>query len=164
MFCFWKKDKKKIDKISLQESFDLTGLLIVTFKQNNNKYNFILDTGATNTCINKDTLETLEFCNISDINDGTVFGADGNIIKTDFIGVELSYKDMIFKDIVQVMDLTQAIKNIKEAWGVTVHGFLGSSFMKRYGYVIDFQEMVAYSTKNFESTYSKNIESTYSKK
>ena len=35
--------------------------------------------------------------------------------------------------------------SIKNETGVTLHGLIGNSFMQKYKYVLDFDEMVAYS-------------------
>jgi hypothetical protein len=40
--------------------------------------------------------------------------------------------------------------NIKEAYGVQVVGILGSTFLKRYGFTVDFSELTLYTNKKSE--------------
>ena len=41
--------------------------------------------------------------------------------------------------------MSEAFKKIKDGNGATIHGLIGNSFMQKYKYVLDFDEMVAYS-------------------
>lgn len=48
-----------LDRMSFRETMDLTGLPIVTFRQGENKINFILDTGAAASLVDKRYLTLL---------------------------------------------------------------------------------------------------------
>ena len=39
------------------------------------------------------------------------------------------------------------VSTMKKEYGVTIHGLLGTGFFQKYKYVLDFNEMVAYSLK-----------------
>ena len=52
---------KSYNKISFKETLDLTDLPIVTFEQNGNKINFLLDTGANRSVINKAILSNYTY-------------------------------------------------------------------------------------------------------
>ena len=56
-----KTRQEKLDKMSFKEAMDLCNLPVVTFVNNGKKLNFILDTGAETSVINKSTLEALEY-------------------------------------------------------------------------------------------------------
>jgi hypothetical protein len=42
-------------------------------------------------------------------------------------------------------DISQTLIALKEEYGVTVHGLLGTGFFTKYKYILDFNEMIAYS-------------------
>lgn len=137
-----RKNSSSKDKMSFKETFDLTELPIITFKLGEQKLNFVLDTGASRSVINEPTLEGLEITRFKNV--GQLYGADGNKIQVDSVELELSYNNTNFSEHFRILDLTEALGNLKKSHGVTVHGFLGNSFFQKYRYVINFEELVAY--------------------
>lgn len=137
--------KKHYDKISFKESYDLTELPIITFSVNNKKYNFLLDTGANYSVINKKVLRSIKH-EKSPIK-GTIYGLEGNEQPVEYVDIVLSYKGNEFTESMQVVDMSAAFGNIKKESGVNLHGILGSLFFQKYKYIIDFKEFVAYSKK-----------------
>lgn len=133
------------DYISFMESLDLTGLPIVTFKQGNKKLNFILDTGSSLSSISTNVMNTLEYTE-TDHYAETV-GMEGKMMKVPINKVVLKYKNKEMVGEFQAVDLDKSFSVIKEQTGVTVHGLLGAEFMQDYGYVIDFNRMIAYAKK-----------------
>ena len=91
------------DRISFRETLDLTELPIVTFRNNDKKFNFLLDTGATNSVINKSALSDMVF-NSTNKKD-TIYGSDGNIEKVDIVSIDISYIDNIFYEDFYAKDL-----------------------------------------------------------
>ena len=57
------------------------------------------------------------------------------------------WKDLTFKYNFQVVDLSPTFNTIKEQTGVIIHGILGSCFFREYKYILDFNNLVAYSKK-----------------
>jgi hypothetical protein len=43
-----------------------------------------------------------------------------------------------------VVDLKDAFDNIKSEHGVTIYGILGSDFLSKYKYILDFKDNIAY--------------------
>ena len=131
--------------ISFVEAFNLTDMPIVTFRNNGNKYNFLLDTGSTDCHVNKAVVESgqLEYDEMESTKN--VFGMEGNPVSVNMINVTLALNDMEFNDAFIVNDLSAAFDSIKRENGVTLHGILGTSFFDKYKYVIDFGKYVAYS-------------------
>ena len=52
------KQRKRVD-MSFKEAMDLVDLPVITFYNNGNKFNFLLDTGATMTVIDSNVLNSL---------------------------------------------------------------------------------------------------------
>ena len=137
---------KKVNKISFKESLDLADLPVITLRQGNKKINLLLDTGSTESIIIPSILNTLEYEETGKI--GTIFGMEGKSFDTKYVIMHLMYNYITYSEKFQVVDMSNAFNSIKQSTGVTIHGILGNSFFERYGYVIDFQELVAYGKNN----------------
>lgn len=145
-FEIYKRKIKIFNKgvMSFKESLDLTNLPIVTFTSGDKKYNFLLDTGASGSVINKDTLKDITYNSTGDTTD--IFGMEGNAQTAEIVEIWLTYKDKSFKEQFQAADLSKAFDLLKKEYGVNIHGILGSLFFKKFKYILDFSELIAYST------------------
>ena len=137
------RKKTSYDSMSFRETMDLTGLPIVTFKQGENKFNFILDTGAFSSIINSEILDKLQYTEIEGKSVG--YGVDGIEHHMDRVGIVLTYKDKNYSDVFRVLDMTTSFDALKRDYGVTVHGLLSSAFFERYKYILNYKELIAYS-------------------
>ena len=136
------KQSKRVS-ISFKETMDLTGLPIITFKQGENKFNFVLDTGAVSSIIDSRVLDKLQYTEIEGKSIG--YGVDGVEHRMDRVGIVLTYKDKDYSDVFRVLDMSASFDALKRDYGVTVHGLLSSAFFERYKYVLNYNELVAYS-------------------
>lgn len=137
------KAENSCDKVSFRETMDLTGLPIVTFRQGENKLNFILDTGAVSSLIDSRILGKLQYTEIK--GNSTGYGIDGKVHDMSRVGIVLTYKDKNYPDVFRALDMSASFDAFKRDYGVTVHGLLSSSFFERYKYVLNYNELVAYS-------------------
>ena len=136
----------KRNKISFRESLDLVDLPIVTFKNNNIKLNFLLDTGSDVSYINKEVLSQLQYetTNILD----HFMAASGEVQIVNIVKMSLLYKDKKeYDERFSIADLSKAFNAIKSENGVTIHGILGNSFFLTYGYILDFEEKSFYNRR-----------------
>lgn len=138
-----KYSKKYKRAISFRESLDLTGLPVITFYQGSNKFNFLFDTGATNSVINEASIKDMQFTMLQDL-ECEIYGMEGNIKKVGFANIKFE-KGLKYEDNFQIVDMSAAFDNVKSETGVTIHGILGNSFFQKYKYVIDYVDMVVYS-------------------
>ena len=122
---------------------NLAGLPIVTFKQGENKFNFVLDTGAFSSIIDSRVLEKLKYTELEGKSVG--YGIDGKAHTMNRVGIVLTYKDKDYSDAFRVLDMSASFDSLKRDYGVTVHGLLSSSFFERYKYVLNYNDLVAYS-------------------
>ena len=146
IICYVIKIRRRKDIMSLKESLDLTGIPIVTFTQENVKYNFLLDTGSDISYINSKIVdnsaikfEATDYKLAGFISAGGLSSSDIKIINIPF-----EYKRTSFKESFAVLDLTESFAQIKEENGVTLHGILGNTFFTKYGYILDFKELKFY--------------------
>ena len=129
-------------QVSFKEALDLTGLPIVTFKQEENKINLLLDTGSSKSVVLPSVLNVFKHEKLNE--GGTVYGMEGNIIETVFVSMNFILNNNNYSEKFQVVDMSSAFNSLKQDTGVTIHGILGNSFFEKYGYVIDYKDFVAY--------------------
>lgn len=137
---------KRINKISFKEALDLADLPVITLRQGDKKINLLLDTGSTESIIIPSVLDYLEHEDTG--KTGTIYGMEGRGFDTKYVNMHLMYNYITYNENFQVVDMSSAFNNVKQSTGVTIHGILGNSFFEKYGYVIDFQELVAYGKSN----------------
>lgn len=131
------------EKMSFKEAMDLTDLPIVTFKNEDVKLNFLLDTGSNVSQINAPLLVNLKYSMLDAQKD--IIGIEGNAVQTNYCRMRISYKDKVFENDFVVHDLSRAFDSVKQSTGVQIHGILGSQFFQKYKYILNYDELVAYS-------------------
>lgn len=140
-------DRQELAKknMSFLESINLTGLPIITFHNNDKAINMVLDTGSNVCLINKKLLQDLKY--EEGASHSGVIGLNGSAEGGSTVILPLKYKDKEFDFECWATDLTEMTTSLKSEYGVTVHGLLGTEFFIQYKYVLDFNEMIAYSLK-----------------
>lgn len=131
------------DAMSFQNSMDLAELPVVTFRQGDKKINFLLDTGSNNCVIDSNILKSIDH-KMLDV-ETNILGLEGNAQKTGVCTIKMSYKDREYEYPYVIQDMSAAFDSIKKETGVTVNGMLGSKFFNEFKYVLDFDELIAYS-------------------
>lgn len=139
---------KQYKKISFKETLELTGLPIITFhhwdKQCNDiKLNFLLDTGASHSIIDKNVLDGMDYKHTGRKHE--MCGLDGIKRITQDVAFTVTYEGKEFHGTFQVDDMTPIFSKIKNTTGVSIHGVLGSTFFNKYRYIIDFDKYITYS-------------------
>lgn len=137
-----KLNKKDKTKISFKEAMELTELPVITFYNNDQKINFLLDTGSNDSHITKFALNFLEYTILDDRKPITSMGISN--LMTTCCNITISNKNHTFEGTFVISDLDEAFNIIKKESGVQIHGILGSKFFQEYKYVLDFDELIAY--------------------
>lgn len=142
IYCRNKLIKEKT-KISIKESLELTQLPIITLYEGNNKLNFLLDSGSSHSHISKVIVDKLSGDKAS--TDYSFVTAAGGSSNSEVIKCNLKYKEETFiVDLFINEGLAAAFETIKKECGVSLHGILGTDFLKDHKYILDFAEFVAY--------------------
>ena len=131
--------------MSFKESMDLTELPIVTFYNKGAKLNFLLDTGSDLSYINKSILSSLEYKEVNESRN--IISVGGNSQTLGCCDMTVTYKNQKFIDRFYISDLDEAFGAIKTETGVQIHGILGSKFFAKYKYILDFENLIAYSKR-----------------
>lgn len=137
------RKKTSYDSMSFRETMDLCELPIVTFINNGKKLNFLLDTGASKSVIHSGALEGLTYRDTN--KSGDIYGIDGKRRDASFINMSIGYKGKDYDEEFQSIDMSIPFSNLKADFGVNLHGILSSTFFQKYKYILDFDELVAYS-------------------
>ena len=143
--------KKIINKVfnihpnamSFQNSMDLAELPVVTFRQGDKKINFLLDTGSNNCVIDSNALKDIKHAMLDCKTN--LYGLEGNAQNTGICIIKVTYKDKEYECPYVIQDMSAAFAAIKKETGVTINGMLGSRFFNEFKYVLDFDELIAYS-------------------
>ena len=139
--------KKEINsRMSFKESLDLTELPIVTFYQGDKKLNFMLDSGSNLSIIDINAVNNLklEYVKLNKVN--SILGINGETRDAGFVNMKFSYKHINFDYDFQYLDLSNVVDSLKQN-GITIHGILGNQFFTKYKYILDFNDLIAYSKK-----------------
>lgn len=137
--------KRNNRRMSFRESMDLAEMPVVTFYQEDKKFNFLLDTGSNFSHISKEAVKNIkgEMINATAVVSGIGEGVTSALCRT-----VLNYKGSIYNIDLNVTDhLTNAFAAIKSETGVQIHGIIGNQFLQKYKYILDFDELVAYTRK-----------------
>lgn len=143
------KQNKQYDRISFKETLELTDLPIVTFHHFDNdnndiRLNFLLDTGSNRSMMSSSAIEKCKHTYINAEN--SLCGMDGIQRTVQNAVVTLRYNNRPYSDVFQVSDIP-IFDGIKEECGIVIHGVIGNTFFNKYKYIIDFDSLVAYSSK-----------------
>lgn len=135
--------KKRTCEVSFRDTLLLAGIPIVTFKNGNKYFNFIIDTGATSSLINKSVINEFNADKI-DGND-VVCGLDPNVeFKSEKFKIQLECDNEKFDVTFGAIDLDATFNSLQEDSGIYVSGILGSDFLERHKYILDYNKMIIY--------------------
>ena len=140
---FWNRKKKK--EMSFRASFALSGLPIISFKRNKEWINLVFDTGCNYSVIDKGGLKKFNCVPLEGASE--LIGLEGKSSKGEVAKLILEYEGEQYSIECGVIDMSEAIKEMKSTYGVVIHGILGTDFFDKYKYIIDFNKMIAYSHK-----------------
>lgn len=139
--------KKEINsRMSFKEALDLIELPIVTFYQDDKKLNFMLDSGSNFSIIDINAVNNLKLKHTKLNKVNSIIGINGETRNAGFINLKFSYKHINFDYDFQYLDLSNVVDSLKQN-GITIHGILGNQFFIKYKYILDFNDLIAYSKK-----------------
>lgn len=137
-YYFGKKQEKVA--ISIKETLDLLSCPVVTFVgPKNKKLNLLVDTGCSDSIIDKQIFLDLG-CKLPEgVEGGTINTGGGAISSFCRVSFPIKYKEFEFKNTFTVTDIKEQFSNAFKDF--TLHGVLGNDFLSEYGYIIDFEDL-----------------------
>ena len=136
--------KNSLIRLSFIDTMGRLKLPIVSLTNNGQSFNFLIDTGATLSVIDSNALGKLAYTKVE--TTGNAYGVDGNIVPVEYARIELNHEKTKFVDEFQIMRV-DAFDNIKESDKIEIVGILGSTFLERYNFVIDYKDLIIYVKK-----------------
>jgi predicted aspartyl protease len=112
-------------------------LLVPVYVNDQGPFDFVLDTGATLTCIEQQTAEQLALPRERGVRGvGTGIGSAGP--------VELVRVDSLRLGAARAFDITACVLDLQhlEAFGPAIHGLVGLNFLRSFRVTLDFQRNV----------------------
>lgn len=138
--------KPSNDSISIKKYMP-DDLPVITLTNNGIALNFLIDTGSNISHIIPSVLKDIKGNKIQSNNEIAGIGA----VTTESNSIEIKVKDTLSKeyDIILVVSkgLEESAKYIEQSTGVKIHGLLGTDFLQKYQYVIDFKTLEVYAKK-----------------
>lgn len=132
------------DEMSFREAMNLAELPVVTFYQGTEKFNFLLDTGSNHSHISVEAAERIKGTPM--VGSENVQGVGGATVIDRAVNATIEYKSKSYEVLLLIGEhLTDTFRTIKETTGVQVHGIIGSGFLSDNRYILDFDELIAYS-------------------
>lgn len=137
-------NKKSFLAISFSKGFISPNIPIATFYQGEKELNFIIDTGSDNNIIDSNVLPELKYEMNDDKMNLTGLGGSQEV---EICNITFSYGEDEYTTPFLISDMKEAFSMIKECHAITIHGMLGSKFLKQQNIILDFNKMVAYNKK-----------------
>ena len=152
---FYKK-KPRITA-SFKNAIKMVRVPVISFENNNQTFHFIIDSGASHSIININSIQNFIFKE----KDGKsrVYGVDGNKIDSTSVIVELNKKGYNFVNEFQILPVG-GFENIKNKHGIEISGLIGNDFLSKYEFIMDFKNLKYYIFKdetNLKRGLFKNI-------
>lgn len=134
---------KRGEIFNFKTALDLTGMPIITLYQGENKYNFILDSGANVSSIQEGTQIAMAYTEETD----SMMGIGGRDLDCKHADIKLEKDGVQYEHEFRVTDLSAIFNDIYQCTNVRVVGLIGGDFMSKYNYCLDYCEYVAYTRK-----------------
>ena len=140
-YLLYVKIKRDFMSISFEETFNKTGLPVISLYNDTTQLNFLLDTGSDCCVINSKELKYLHY---TDTKKKASTVDSSGVNQRNIIRMTLNDGDNIMHCRFVVMDLSAQFNEIYSKDKVRIHGILGSKFCKAAGLVIDFNKLRVY--------------------
>lgn len=141
-----KKNSLSLFTVSFKQGFISPNVPIATFYQGEKKINFLLDTGSDNNVIDATALKQFEH-KIHEDGDSINLTGVGGTKEVSTCSLTFRCEEEEYTQDFLVTDMKHAFDIIEQDHCITIHGILGSVFLRENNVVLDFQNLAAYSRK-----------------
>lgn len=122
--------------IAFDEDYYKSNALILKCNQDGNPINFIIDTGSSVSAIDRCVID--KFYNIEKDDTTTVIGVDGVTEKVKLYEIRFKFKETDYYHTFVAKNLKKAFKPIEEKTGLVIHGILGTDFLEKNNFIINY--------------------------
>lgn len=125
---------------SLSYGVSNTQLPIIPVKVKDKNLCFIIDTGSTCCLIDSNVMEYFKDI-VTLIGDYNISGIDGTKHKVNVVTLPFSFEGQTYSPKFCVKPLLDAFKDIEINSGIQIHGLLGTDFLLKNKWIIDFNKL-----------------------
>lgn len=138
-------NSKSFLSISFKKSYVSPNVPVATFHQGDVSLNFILDSGADENVIDSRALSKIKYQEME--HDGNLIGVGGTY-QVKACVIDMQYAKESFSEKFLISDnLKESFEIVERDCEVTLHGILGSQFLRRHSLILDFGTLTAYNNK-----------------
>ena len=126
-----------------------TSLPFIKVKHNNITFNLVIDTGCTISCIDNNILDLLVHKPTNECVGGVIF-ANGNTDDTiPIVEIPITIGDQEYVEQFNAVDFREMANQVKNNFGITIRGLLGSEFLYKHSLILDFDKhLIRYTDGN----------------
>lgn len=126
--------------ISIANSIDCVGLPIIVTSSKPH-LTFLVDTGANFNSIFSFVYEGLpDFFTLLD-TENTMYGIEGHMVDTFQVKTTVEFENTKTETVFSVLEADNVVQRLQEENGFQLHGILGSDFLKRNKWIIDYGKL-----------------------
>ena len=134
-------NNKHIINMPFKEAMKDAGMPLITFNQGKKKLTFLVDTGSNLSFIDPSILKGLKVEESNSENIDIITGG-GNKSSSKNVKIKFSYNKF---NIEETFVINEMKENFDAAFpNYKVRGILGSDFLQKYGYIIDYKNLNIY--------------------
>lgn len=126
--------------LTIANSIQCVGLPIIVTSTKPH-LNFLVDTGASHNVIFSFVYEGLLDFFTKLGTEGTTFGIEGNMIKTQEVKAVITFGEKSYETVFSVIEADEAVNHLEESNGFQLHGILGVDFLTKNKWIIDFDKL-----------------------
>lgn len=130
--------------ISFKKGFTSPNLPIIALYHNGQVCNFMIDTGCDDNVISSHVVEELDYNILEDKHRLSGLGGSQD---TSSCEIELSFNGTALTVKFLIANLETPLKEIEESYGIKLYGMIGSKYLREHGFVLDFEQLIAYNKK-----------------
>lgn len=135
---------------SLSYGLNKTNLPLIVAEINQHNLCFLLDTGSNKNLIDQRVFEYFKE-HFETVGNNNILGLDGNKTETPVIKLSFNFENFSYSTKFSVFDLEKSFGAIEKESEIQIHGILGNEFFIENGWIIDFDKLTLYSSKQYET-------------
>ena len=126
-----------------------TSIPFIKVKHNNISFNLVIDTGCTTSCIDKEVLDLLVHNVTNQATDGIIYADGSSDDKVQIVEIPITIGDQEYVEQFNAVNFRAMSQQVKDTFGVTIRGLLGSEFLYKHSLILDFDKhLIRYTNGN----------------
>ena len=112
----------------------------IKVKHNNITFNLVIDTGCTISCIDNNILDLLLHRTTNECVEGLIFANGNTSDVVPIVELPITIGDQEYIEQFNAVDFKDMSQQVKDNFGITVRGLLGSEFLYKHSLILDFDK------------------------